>query len=101
MNSHRARRCSSKASQRFRMLIQRELETATLSRSSTCFHFNACVSFEGLDQGGGVFLSEAKRNGRCEIFFGNTQRWNRRLKTFSKSFNEVRVLEHKLKRKAG
>ena len=38
------------------------------------FHFDTRFFFERLDYGGGVLFSEAKRNGRFEIFFDNAER---------------------------
>src|SRR5438094_783505 len=74
-------------------------------RSQSCRssapHFGSCFFFERLDYGGGVLFSEAKRNGGCEIFFGNAQCWNGGLQTFTKFFNEGRVLVHELECKAG
>src|SRR5438132_2024292 len=64
-------------------------------------HFDACFFFERLDQGRGVFCSEAKVNGRAEIFFNNAQRRNGRLQACPKSFNQACVLEHELECKAG
>ena len=43
---------------------------------TACLHWDTRFVFKRLDQGGGVFCSEAKGNGRCEIVFNNAQRRN-------------------------
>ena len=65
-----------------------------------CLHFDTRFFFKRSYQGGGVFISEAKGNGRCKISFNNTQRWNRGLQAFAKFLNQACVLEHELEREA-
>ena len=58
--------------------INRLCETAGYQLAGgACLHFDACFFFERLDQGGGVFCSEAEGNSRGEILFHNVQRRNR------------------------
>jgi hypothetical protein len=58
-----------------------EIRSPTLATSrpncwSTAFDFDARFFFKRLDYGGGVLFSEAKRDGRFEIFLGNSQSRN-------------------------
>ena len=51
-------------------------QTSQLFTYAACLHFDTGFFFERFDYGGGIFLSEAKSNGRREIFSDNAQRWN-------------------------
>ena len=48
-------------------------QTSQLFTYAACLHFDTGFFFERFDYGGGIFLSEAKSNGRFQIFFNNAQ----------------------------
>src|ERR1700738_1133623 len=48
---------------------ERSAQAIQLFICASCLHFDTRFVFKRLDQGGGVFISEAKGSGRGEIFF--------------------------------